>query len=153
MKSTDARMKCSMHISYTERKKWSQNGSRVEPFSCPQDGPHLGTVLVPVCKVAPFSTKKRLIMAPLPKVGPFQLHCGAVLANGTTLVSGTFFFSNLIINEKNGSTFIKWSQLPKRPKTAPGWSHFSSTFFSQCSLYDTMKFWCQSDEWLKSCLH
>ncbi len=31
---------------YTERKKWSRKGSRVEPFSCPQDGPHLSTVLV-----------------------------------------------------------------------------------------------------------
>ncbi len=36
-------MKCEI---FTERKKWSQNGSRVELFSCPQDGPHLGTVLV-----------------------------------------------------------------------------------------------------------
>ncbi len=27
-------------------KKWSRNGSTVEPFSCPQDGPHLGTILV-----------------------------------------------------------------------------------------------------------
>ncbi len=26
----------------TERKKWSRNDSRVEPFSCPQDGPHVG---------------------------------------------------------------------------------------------------------------
>ncbi len=56
---------------YTERKKWSRNGSRVELFSCPQDGLHLGTVLVPLCKVVPFSAKKRLIMAPLPKVEPF----------------------------------------------------------------------------------
>ncbi len=34
----------------TERKKWSRNGSTVEPFSSPQDGPHLGTVLVPFWK-------------------------------------------------------------------------------------------------------
>ena len=44
----------------TERKKWSQNGSRVEPFSCPKDSPHLGTVIVPRCKVVPFSTKKKV---------------------------------------------------------------------------------------------
>ncbi len=37
-------------LSYTEGKKWSRNAFRVEPFSCPQDGPHLGTVLVPLCK-------------------------------------------------------------------------------------------------------
>ncbi len=43
-----------------ERKKWSRNGSRVEPFSSPQDGPHLGIILVQLCKVVPFSTKKRL---------------------------------------------------------------------------------------------
>ncbi len=29
-----------------------------------------------------------------------RLHCGAVLANGTTLVRGTIFFSNMIIKEK-----------------------------------------------------
>ncbi len=29
--------------------------------------PYLGTVLVPLCKVLPLSTKKRLIMAPLLK--------------------------------------------------------------------------------------
>ncbi len=32
----------------TERKEWSRNGSTVEPFSCPQDGPLLRTVLVPL---------------------------------------------------------------------------------------------------------
>ena len=31
-----------------ERKKWSRNASTVEPFLCPQDGPHLVTVLVPL---------------------------------------------------------------------------------------------------------
>ena len=34
-----------VYVDYTGRKKWSRNGSTVEPFSCPQDGPHLGTVL------------------------------------------------------------------------------------------------------------
>ena len=29
-----------LYLTYTERKKWSQNGSRVEPFSCPQNDPH-----------------------------------------------------------------------------------------------------------------
>ncbi len=32
-------------IMFIERKKWIRNGSRVEPFSCSQDGPHLGTAL------------------------------------------------------------------------------------------------------------
>ncbi len=47
-----------LFLAYTERKKWSRNDSTVEPFSCPQDGPHLGTVLAPLCKVVPFSTEK-----------------------------------------------------------------------------------------------
>ena len=57
---------------HTVRKKWSRNGSTVGPFSCPQDGPLLGTVLVPL--LVPFSTKKkRMIMAPLTKKEPLPL--------------------------------------------------------------------------------
>ena len=51
----------------TERKKWNRNGSTVEPFSCPQDGPLLGTVLLSLCKVVSFSTKKRLKAVPVLK--------------------------------------------------------------------------------------
>ena len=38
----------------TERKKWTRNGSTVEQFSCPQDGPHLeGCVRgVPVSQIS-----------------------------------------------------------------------------------------------------
>ncbi len=78
----------------TERKKWSRNGSRVELFSCPQDGPHLDTVLVPLCKVAPLWSR----------FGK-QYHFGQTYR---------FFFSNMIIKEKNGSTFKKWSCFPKQ---------------------------------------
>ena len=31
-------------LSTLEKNKWSQNGSSVEPFSCPQDGPLSGTL-------------------------------------------------------------------------------------------------------------
>ncbi len=53
-----------------KEKNWSRNGYTVEPVSCPQDGPHLGTVLVPLCNVVPFSTKKRLIYMFLRKTAP-----------------------------------------------------------------------------------
>ncbi len=32
---------------HTEKIKWGQNGSSVEPFSCPQNGPLLGNILAP----------------------------------------------------------------------------------------------------------
>ncbi len=53
-----------------ENLHWKKKGGAIF-MSSPQDGPHLGTVLVPLCKVVSFSAKKRLIMAPLPKVEPF----------------------------------------------------------------------------------
>ena len=110
----------------------------MEPFSCPQDGPHLyllcengSTVLVEPkrfhsgAKTAPLSEKWYLFQ-------PFffgenygkRLHCGTVLANGTTLVRGTVFFSNMIIKEKNGSSGAVFKS---------GGSHFGSTFF-QCFI-------------------
>ncbi len=52
------------HEPFTERKKWSRYGSTVEPFSCPQDVPHLGTVLVQSGTVFPNSST----------VEPFWLH-------------------------------------------------------------------------------
>ncbi len=40
-------------------KKKVEPKSTVESFSCLQDGPQLGTVLVPLCKVVLFSNKKK----------------------------------------------------------------------------------------------
>ncbi len=37
--------------------KEKNEAETVEPFSCLQDGPHLGTILAPLCKVVPLSTK------------------------------------------------------------------------------------------------
>ncbi len=57
--------RCSiLRLTYTERKKWSRNGSRAEPFPCSpcsQDGPHIGTVLVPLCKVLAFFFSNMII--------------------------------------------------------------------------------------------
>ena len=39
-----------------KEKKWSRNGPTVEPFSCPQEGPLLGTFLVPHCKVVDYGS-------------------------------------------------------------------------------------------------
>ncbi len=62
----------------TERKKWSRTGSRVEPFSCPQDGPHLGTVLVPLWSEAPFFSQTWLLRKKW-----LLLKSGAVFQNGS----------------------------------------------------------------------
>ncbi len=38
---------CQIPQYYTERNKWNLKGSTVDPFSCLQDGPHSGIILVP----------------------------------------------------------------------------------------------------------
>ncbi len=65
-----------MELQCTERKKWSRNGSRVEPFSCPQDGPHLGTVLVSSEEVKGKNRSTFKKWSRFPK----QLQGGAILA-------------------------------------------------------------------------
>ena len=52
--------------------------------------------------------------------------CGAVLTNGTTLVRGTVFFSNIIIKEK----WLHFNKVEPFFPIVPLWSHFGSTFFS-----------------------
>ncbi len=69
--------------------QWNQNGSTVEPKQLHFLIMKSGTVF-------------NLFLENYGK----PLHCGAVLANGTTLVRGTVFSSNMIIKKKNGSTFF-----------------------------------------------
>ncbi len=85
------------HKNYTARKKWSRNGSTVEPFSCPQDGPHLGYVLVPLCKVMKWY---RFLPKKVDYDSGKRLHCGTILANGTTLDRGTVFSQTWLLRKK-----------------------------------------------------
>ncbi len=73
---------------------WLHWKKKVEPFSCPKDGPHLGSILVPLCKVVPFSTK----------IGWLWLH----------FPRWTHF----------SSTFKKWSHFSKRLQGGAFWLHF-----------------------------
>ncbi len=62
------------NLTCTERKKWSRNGSTVEPFSCPQDGPHFKEKMAPLLKSgAVFQNGSR--------VEPFWLHFFSVWPN------------------------------------------------------------------------
>ena len=64
------------------------------------------------------------------------LHRGTVLANGTTWVRGTFFSQTWLLRKKFS-------------KTAPGRSHFGSTFFSVYWIYHVSneESMCVSNKW------
>ncbi len=90
----------------------------MELFLCPQGGPHVGTVLVPLCKVVLFSAKKRLIMAPpLPFLGGKRLHSGAKSA---PLLEKWYHFQPFFwIILENGSTVVPFWQMVPPESEAP----------------------------------
>ena len=115
----------------TERKKWSQNCSTVHRMG----GPLLGTVLVPLLQSGKwyhFLPEKGWLWLHLLR----RSHFRSTSKKGTILVSlwsevPFFFFSNMIIIRKKTAPH---SIVAPFSKTAPGWSHFGSTFFlSECS--------------------
>ncbi len=65
---------------------------------------------------------------------PFRYHFS------TTLESSTIFFSNMIIKEKNGSTFQSGTVVQNGSRVEPFWLHF----FSQCTQTTI-------DGWTKGC--
>ncbi len=59
-------------------------------------------------------------------------HGGAVLANGTTLVRGTVFSSNMIIKEKMAPLLKSGAVFQNGSRVEPFWLHF---FFQWTIIY------------------
>ena len=93
---------------HTNRTLKEKSGAEMAPqFSCPQDGPLLSNVLVPLCKVVPLWSEVPWLLrkktAPLSKVAPFSK-----TAPGWSYFGSTFLFQWRVDTAKKIRDLFAW---------------------------------------------